>query len=327
MSVTKLVLVTGGGVVALVLVVAIGFIVAGQLAQQKLKEKYPPPGTLVSSGDHKLHVRCEGSGPVTVLMESGLNDFSVYWSGVLSRLSKQTRACAYDRAGLGWSEISKHPATLENMVTDLRNVVQSIAPGQPIILVANSYGAIVVRAYAVQYPDNIKAMVLLDPASEFMPERINGYREVLAEGSKQLKTLSRLAATGLLALAPEKIPANELSDVALEHYRATLAFGHFFEGGAKETEQMVNNLKAMQIIGQNESVKWPVIIVSRGQPEHIPGLPEAVSKSLEKTWADLQADLVKRLHAKQLIAEKSGHRIEVQDPELVYQTILPLIGK
>jgi len=323
----KILLVVIGGAVSLVLLVAIGIVVTGQFAKRSLEQQFPPPGTMVSSGDHKLHVHCEGSGPVTVLMESGLNDFSVYWSGVQSRLSKQARACAYDRAGLGWSEISNNPATLENMVTDLRNVVQSIAPGKPVILVANSYGAIVIRAYAVQYPDNIKAMVLLDPANEFMAEHINGYREVLAEGSKQLKSLVSLSTIGIMALAPENIPANELSGEALDQYRATLAFGDFFEGGAKETGQMANNLKAMQRINQNESIKWPVVIVSRGLPEPIPGLPEATSKSLEKIWADLQADLVTRLHAKHLIAKKSGHRIEAQDPELVYQTILPLLGK
>jgi len=313
-------------VLAVVLIVVAGVYAAGRVARGKLADQTPAPGKMITSGDHRLHVYCQGTGPVTVLFEAGLNNFSVFWREIQSRLAAHTQSCSYDRAGLGWSELSHNPASLGNMVGDLNKVVTAIAPNSPLVLVGHSFGGVLVRAYAQQYPNNIKALVLLDPANEFMADRIVGYREVLAKGQSQFNTLALLAAAGLIALDTNGVPSSGLSNEALTQYRAVLAFGEFFHGAAKETAQMYDNLQAMKKIGENEINKWPVTIISRGGAEPIPGLPQASEDSLEKTWAGLQADLVSRLGAKQIIAEKCGHHIQLCNPTLVYDTILPLIA-
>jgi len=317
----------GFTILAVVVIVVAGVFVAGRLARSKLAGQTPAPGKLIISGDHRIHVYCQGTGPVTVLFEAGLNDFSVFWREIQSRLAAHTNTCSYDRAGLGWSELSRNAATLEYMVEDLDNVVKAIASNSPLVLVGHSFGAVLVRAYAQQYPEKIKALVLLDPANEFMAERIIGYRDALAKGQSQFNTLSLLSATGLIALNPGGVPSSGLSGEALKQYQAVLAFGEFFQGAAKETAQMYDNLQEMKKIAEHETNKWPVIIISRGGSEPIPGLPKASADSLEQTWAGLQADLVNRLGAKQLIAEKCGHHVQLCNPSLVYQTILPLIAK
>jgi len=323
----RLVIVILTGVFTTVLVVAAGVFAAGQVARSKLAKQFPAPGMMVASGDHKVHVFCEGSGPVTVLIQAGLNNFSVHWRQLQSRLSKHAKTCAIDRAGMGWSEATSNPSTLDNMVADMHAVTTAVAPAEPLVLVGHSYGGIVVRAYAQAHPDRIKAMVLVDPANEFMADQIHGYAEVLAKVSGQFKTLATLAATGLMALQPENIPADLLTGNELNQYRAVLATGEFFNGASKETGAMINNLQAMRAISQKEMIKWPVVIISRGQPDPIPGLPEASAKSLEQTWRALQADLVKRMRAKQVIAEKSSHSIQLTQPELIYDAVLPYLSK
>ena len=63
------------------------------------------PGEMVSVGNHKLHIRCMGEGSPTVILESGSPATSIEWSAwVQPEVAKATRVCAYDRAGLGWSE-------------------------------------------------------------------------------------------------------------------------------------------------------------------------------------------------------------------------------
>src|SRR5579863_3952449 len=80
--------------------------------------RYPAPGRLVETGNGRLHLHTQGaSGPV-VVMESGLAASSLSWSFVQPKLAEFTRACTYDRAGLGWSPFNK-PRTLREMVTDL----------------------------------------------------------------------------------------------------------------------------------------------------------------------------------------------------------------
>ena len=313
-------------ILAVVLIVVAGLLIAGHVARSKLAMQTPAPGKMVTSGDHHLHVYCQGKGPVTVLFEAGLNDFSVFWRNIQSLLASQTQTCSYDREGLGWSELSHNPATLENRVNDLNSVIVAISSNRQLVLVGHSFGALLVRAYAQRNPQNIKALVLLDPASEFMAERINGYHDALTKAQGQFNMLSLLAATGLIALDPSGVPSSGLSGVALTQYRAVLAFGEFFQGAAKETAQMFDNLQAMKKISANETIKWPVIVISRGGSEPIPGLPQDSAASLEKTWAGLQAELVNRLGAKQLVAENCGHHVQLCNPTLIYKTILPLIA-
>ena len=300
--------------------------IAGQVTRYKLAKQYPAPGSMVTAQNHKLHVHCEGKGPVTVFLVAGLNEFSLQWSQLQPLLARETKTCSYDRAGLGWSEPAEHAPTIENSVNDLREVLQVLGDKPPVVLVGHSYGAILVRLYAQRFPENIKAIILLDPASEYMPERIVGYAGALDAAAKQFKTLATLASLGLIAFSTESIPSGLLQGEAIEQYRAVLASGSFFKGASVETAEMINNLHAMQNVGAHSLAKIPVVIISRGQPEPIPGLPEASAQSLEKIWSQLQTDLVVKMNAKQIIAEKSGHSIQLTQPALVFETIRPFIG-
>ena len=62
----------------------------------------PPPGQLIDVGGHRLHIHCAGTGPV-VVFESALGASSLTWRDVQALVSGFARACAYDRAGFGWS--------------------------------------------------------------------------------------------------------------------------------------------------------------------------------------------------------------------------------
>jgi len=90
---------------------------------------------------------------------------------------------------------------------------------------------------------------------------------------------------------------------------------------------MINNLHAMRTIGQNETIKWPVVIINRGQPDPIPGLPEASATSLEEVWSALQTDLVRRTGARQVIARNSAHSIQFSEPELIYDGARSFLSK
>lgn len=309
------------GLAILLAIVLVGLLTAGQVARRFFIKRFPPPGTMLDLPGHRLHVRCEGQGPVTVLLEAGLNDFSLQWSRLQPLIAQVTRTCSYDRAGLGWSGLSPDPPTIENAVKDLRAVLKSLNGQTPLILVGHSYGSLLVRMYAQQYPQNIKAILLLDPANEFMAEQIPGYTEALNSGTDQFKKLARLASLGLVALSTNRIPADLLPEEALHQYRAVVASRSFLKAAAAESAEMAKNLQAMRGYPQTALAQIPVTIISRGQSEPIPGLPDRSAQTLEGTWAALQSDLVKRLNARHLVAERSGHSVQLSEPELVYECI------
>lgn len=94
------------GFVALLLIVLSITLLAGAKAKSDLKAKYPPPGAMVDVGGYRLHIFCEGTGSPTVIMETGLGDPSLLWELIRPEVTKTTRTCVYDRAGLGWSDLS-----------------------------------------------------------------------------------------------------------------------------------------------------------------------------------------------------------------------------
>src|SRR5947209_8643840 len=96
----------------------------------------PPqtPGRLVDLGGHRLHVFCTGHGAPTVVVETGLGDFSFDWTLVQTRLSRLTRVCTYDRAGYAWSDPGPTPRTFAQINFELHEALQRLGEHGPFIL-------------------------------------------------------------------------------------------------------------------------------------------------------------------------------------------------
>ena len=104
-----------------------------------------PPGRFVDVGGHRLHVTCGGSGTPPVLLESGIAASSLSWARVLPQIAAFTRVCAYDRAGLAWSDPASSARTFDRICSDLGAVLADIAAGSRFVLVGHSFGSLIVR--------------------------------------------------------------------------------------------------------------------------------------------------------------------------------------
>src|ERR1051325_943186 len=146
-------------VIAVIAGVFVAVLAAGGLYQfvegrRSARRNVPPGMTLDIDGQH-LHVVCAGDGRPAVLFESGIAASSVSWARVQREVAAFTRACAYDRAGLGWSAPARTPRTVARMVAELRGVLANATTGRPAILVGHSFGAFLVCAFAYEYPNDV----------------------------------------------------------------------------------------------------------------------------------------------------------------------------
>ncbi len=133
-----------------------------------------PLGKLVDLGGHRLHVACSGKGRPTVVVENGLGDFSFDWVLVQSRVSRFTRICTYDRAGYAWSDPGPKPRTFGQLNLELRDALARLGERGPYLLVGHSFGGPVVRNFALTYPADAAAVILVDSAFEGQRVGIGG---------------------------------------------------------------------------------------------------------------------------------------------------------
>ena len=138
--------------------------IAGSLSAQQ-PDIGSPPGTLVDVGGRKLHLLCSGQGSPTVVLEAGASSFAIDWTLVQREVARTNRVCAYDRAGMGWSDPST-PETRRTVWADLHALLGAVGERPPYVFVGASLGGLHVRSYVADYPDDVVGLVLVDPASE-----------------------------------------------------------------------------------------------------------------------------------------------------------------
>jgi pimeloyl-ACP methyl ester carboxylesterase len=119
---------------------------------------------LVDIGGRRLSLTCAGTGSPVVLLDAGLGGTSLDWDGMLDAVAGLTRACCYDRAGMGSSDPRpKQPHTTQDNVDDLHALLHSAAIPAPYLLVGHSQGGFTVSLYAYQHPDEVAGLVVVDP--------------------------------------------------------------------------------------------------------------------------------------------------------------------
>jgi len=298
---------------------------AGARAKATLAKQTPAPGQLIDVGGYNLHLDCQGQGHPTVLLEAGLNDFSVQWALVQPAVAEFTQVCAYDRAGLGWSEPSPHPRTNATMVDELHTLLTKAGVTGPYVVVGHSFGGINMRQFAHQYPASVQGLVLVDSAHEAQVARIPALRTAAQQLIEQFGLLDRLNRFGLLALAPTQIPNRGLPADALAQYRARLATSDYFAAAIAESQAFYTSDDA-SVVKQGSLGNLPLIVLSRGQGAPLPGLTTAENETYEQSWRSLQAELAAlSSHSQQWLAEHSGHDIPLQQPELVIAAIRQIL--
>ena len=154
-----------GLVVVLLALAIIGAIYQG-IATELAERAYPPPGEMVDVGGYSLHIDCVGQGSPTVVLDAGLGDFSANWVRVQRQVSGTTRVCAYDRAGMGWSEMGPDPRDARRITSELHTLLSKAGIEGPYVLVGHSFGGMYMQTYAARYPKEVAGVALVDSSTD-----------------------------------------------------------------------------------------------------------------------------------------------------------------
>ncbi|HJP86732.1 MAG TPA: alpha/beta hydrolase, partial [Gemmatimonadaceae bacterium] len=142
-----------------------------QIGERRDAQRLPRIGRPVDIGGRSLNIYCSGSGTPAVIFDAGAGGPGYTWSEIQAEISRDTRACWFDRAGYGWSDPGPFPRTSAAMSADLHELLHRAGIPLPFIYVGHSLGGLNARVYNAMYPSEIAGVVFVDAAHEDEPRR------------------------------------------------------------------------------------------------------------------------------------------------------------
>ena len=305
----------------------------------KYRRRFGPPGLLIDVGGHRLHATCQGQDHPVVMLESGIAASSLSWAMVQPEIATFTRVCAYDRAGLAWSDAPSSPLTFTRLVDEFAAVIAHVADRKRCVLVGHSFGSWIVRAYASRHPEGVVGLVLVDPPTEWLV--MTPHRARLLRGGRYLSRIGALLARlgvvrACLALLTAGAPGAPRYFVKLFGPTAARTLERLVGEVRKLPTDvqpivqalwcqpkcfhaMAGHLLALErngasIAGFDLPKEIPVVVISSGnQP------PEEIAE--HRVLADRSAK------GRHIMAARSGHWVQFDEPELIVAEVRGLVER
>ena len=254
--------------IALWLVIGIGSLAAIGAVYQLIatavdQRTFLPPGQMIDVGGYSLHLNCTGQnaeGQPTVILEPGLGATSSVWAWIQPEVAKTTRVCAYDRAGMGWSDPGPAPRDAQHIATELHTLLQNAQTPGPYVLVGWSYGGLYVRSYANQYHDEVAGLVLLDSSSPEQCTSTPGGQAQCASFAKIYSIAPVLARLGVMRVMGLFQPASGLP--ALQSEELLASFSATKDWDAQSAEFLASPVTNTQALSSESLGSIPLFVLT-----------------------------------------------------------------
>jgi pimeloyl-ACP methyl ester carboxylesterase len=302
----------GFGILLVVLLLGMGY---EARSARRDAEAYPPPGELIDVGGFRLHLLRSGAGSPVVVFDAGLGDSSLVWSEIQEEVARATRACAYDRAGIAWSEAGPRPRAARRAADELHALLLAAGERPPYILVAHSSGVNTARLFAQDYPDEVGGLVLIEPPiiEEVSPTLLL----VLKAARSLVGALSRVGGVRLLGrLSLMKVLFGGSSPPQALAQRAGFLYSPRSVRASKdEVEALPETIRQVNESALPQAWKdWPVCILSAQRGA---GPTPALTAALDR---------LAQLSTKgRVVSVKGTHFVHFEHPDLVVKTIEDVI--
>jgi pimeloyl-ACP methyl ester carboxylesterase len=272
----------------------------------------------------------------TVIFESGIAATNLNWFRIQQAVSCFTATASYDRGGLGWSSPCRSARTPANIAAELHAMLEQAGIKPPYVLVGHSFGGLVMRRFALLYPDEVASLVLVDPmrCDDWPP--VNPSRQAdVDRGNKLSGYAIPIARVGLARLAVTSL----LRGSGRTSRVLAGAGGH----GARHVLGRVR-----EEIGKMPREVWPVIAAHWSRPDfyagmrdHVKSVPDSVREMQDAEpirsipvlvmtpdkSKPLSDECLSRIgeNVMQVIVPQSGHWIHLDQPDRVIDSLRTVV--
>ena len=307
------------GLIGLLLVALVSGAIYERRSRASVLARYPPPGKLVDIGDRRMQLDCRGTGNPIVVFEAGRDlRGSLSWYLVHDDVAVFTRACAYSRAGIMWSDPKDSRPTAQGAAADLHATLENAGEHGPYVLVGHSAGGPGILVYTKYYPAEVSGLVFVDSSHPQQFERLAAAmglsrpRVGMAD-----KLVRKLAWAGAIRLWAPQPAANDSAAMQIVSAFGTTSW----VSATREIEadrDWFSDAGTVRSLGSR-----PTVVLSGMKPsaERLGITPEQESKRLE-VWRTMQNELaalsaVSR-HEEDLEAD---HYVQMSRPQHVVSAV------
>jgi pimeloyl-ACP methyl ester carboxylesterase len=291
-----------------------------QAADAADRRRFPPPGRLVDIGGRRMHLLAVGEGTPAVVIVPALGSNVLEWVRVLRAASAETTVCAYDRAGLGWSDPA--PATIDAMADDLHALLKAAGIAPPYIVAGHSMGGVVARRFQSRYSGDVAGMLLVDSSHEGQARRLGdkgGWGDLKRAARRRIRILGLRRICAQFGLV-SGLGAESLSWETVPEYAAAA------KAVSLSTKQRRTVVREMLLLARPQ-----------GQPHDLGALPLTVLSAGSTgrrqwpawaPWCELQDELAAlSSDSVHMYAVNASHNVHLDDPAVVIQAIRDLVER
>lgn len=301
---------------ALALPLGIGF-VGSRILAARAERRWPPLGETVEVDGLAQHVLDVGSGDVVVFVHGAFGGLQDFAATVLEEASRRYRCLAWDRPGHGYSERPEGDVDPDVQARRLLALLRRLDVERA-VLVGFSYGGAVTLAAALEDPDRVRGVLLLNGPSHPWPD--------------PLDLEYRIAGTPVLGRLVSEVVATPLghlfSDSAVEAAFDPLPVPPLFE----RSSPLALALRPASYRANMDDIRRLKPFL-RAQAEHygelIPPVVALVSEGDTVVSPTLHAPVLVEAapRARQVRIPGAGHQLLYTHPRLVLDTLDALVAE
>ncbi len=299
------------------------------VAVRYYRSTYEAPGRLYDVGGYRMHLNCTGEGAPTLVLDAGMGSDSLVWGKVQPELSKTTRVCSYDRAGMGWSAPRPGPPDADQIAIQLHDLLRQAGVTGPIVLVGHSAAALYIRDYASHYPENLVGLIFVDGST---PKQEDHWSPEL-RAANEIPTYKYYMLSMMYALG---IPRVTGQCCGLSGHCSKVEAGFDEHTGTMWREDRCDLLGAViwkeyksfpqsgeETIRTGPYGNLPILIFSQDPQQHMGArAPSRLDLELTDVWNQMQEDLKKlSTRSRRIIARESGHMIMLERADLLNRVV------
>ncbi len=300
---------------------------------------YMHPAKMVAvDGGRRLNLSCMGRGNPTVLFDSGMGDSSLVWRLVQGEIAQTTRACAYDRAGIGFSDPRKDASDARAGAADLHALIAAARLG-PVLYVGHSLAGLFGVMLEATHPDDLAGAVLVEGSFANQWDALSGAGVAAGAPQKAADDLlialhAQVARLRECATLPAPLPKDcagndsRLPPALAALKKAQISRPSYMLAKASEYDSFLST-KTEKNLDQKEleAVKVsfgdkPLIVLTRGLEVGNPGFTAEQSAAMNKAWVaghDRIAALSTR--GRNIVVPDSNHYIQYDQPQAVIDAV------